>query len=199
MQNTFGYFFNCFRLSHHYGKSNRHKREAFKYSVKAADRFVYMGSYGDALIYSRKAFHMLTKRDESTDRHEFPDLTAKDFEKVIKVVECAMKDMAPPLRRSSMRLAYRSLRKKASDRIFQGFQELELDLERGLKDFMSAAKQTAGQSAKAKAKADDAANQKYSVGDVDTYDWEPSYATQHLNKPKEQPSSIEVQSQCSIS
>lgn len=158
-----------------------------------------MGSYGDALIYSRKAYHMLTKRDDLTDRFEFPDLSAKDFEKVVKVVECALRDMAAPLRRSSMKLAYRSLRQKASDRIFQGFQELELDLERSLKDFISMAKVATSQSAKPKIKAEDAASLKYAAGEVDTYDWEPSYAVQHLSKSKDQSSAIDIRSQCSLS
>ncbi len=166
--------------------------------MKAADRFVYMGSYGDALVYSRKAYHMLTKRDDLTDRYEFPDLSQKDFEKVVKVVECALRDMAPPLRRSSMKLAYRSLRQKAGDRIFQGFQELELDLERSIKDFMSTAKNAINHSAKSKVKSEGDAGVQSAAGEVDTYDWEPSYAIQHLNKPKDQSSNTEIKSQCSI-
>lgn len=176
----------------------RHKREAFKYSVKAADRFVFMGSYRDALMFSRKSYHILTKRDETTDKYEFPDLAPRDFEKLINVVECALRDMAPPLRRSSMKLAYRGLRQKASDRIYQGFQELELELERDVKDFISTFKVNTNHSMKTRSKNDDAFSQKYAVDDVDTYDWEPSYAVQRVNKPVYHGSRADMKSQCII-
>jgi hypothetical protein len=174
-----------YRLSHHYDKCSKRKQEAFKYSVKASDRYISLGAYEDGLIYAQKAFTIITKKNTTTDQLEFTDVTTNEYYKLIHVVECALRDMTTPIRRKSRKVAYRNLKQKAADPMYHGYQELEWALEKSLQEFIEKSKVGSTKSRKRRSEEEDA-DRRYSLDDG-APDWQPSYAGSIKSSVKSKP------------
>lgn len=182
-------------LSHHYGKSLRRKQESFKYSVKAADQYVFAAAYGEALLYAKKALEIITKKDD-TDKLEYLGLTENEFKKIVKVVNCALRDMASgSMQEASRKFMFRSLRQKVKDEVYQGFLDLELELEVSMRNFVVEDKIISRRSISVKKKkGDEDSSRRYGPDGENINEWQPSYAEARSINPV-----VKAGSSCMIS
>jgi hypothetical protein len=156
------------------------QQEAFKYSVKAADNFIANESYLEALGYARIAFEIITKIDTTTDKLDFEDLTQNEYDKLFKVISCALSEMSGgQIGRSAKKFAFRKFNKRSADATYQGFLELELELEVSMLSFLEGQRRAAS-SSKKKKRLEEEKNRRYAPGGGQLNDWEPSFSDAQL-------------------
>lgn len=140
------------RLSHHYAKSKARMANAFKYSVKASDLFILGRYYAEGLVHLEKSLEIITKKDITTDQREFEDVSEHVFHRVFEVIDCALMDMSDNSvnLKAYKRFLFRSLNRRNPDSVYQGYLDLQLEAEKGLKEYMDDRKRLNSSSKKRK-------------------------------------------------